>query len=57
MDVGETIKELPVNEWTVWEMFEEMCKIEQDTVFKLKKLGLSFSHLISEKLAIDLKLC
>ena len=28
MDMDATIKGLPVNEQTVWEMFEENCKIE-----------------------------
>lgn len=41
MDMDATIKELPVNEQTVREMFEEICKIElnDDVFFSFRSIG------------------
>jgi len=41
MDMDATIKGLPVNEQTVREMFEEICKIklEDDVTFRLRSIG------------------
>lgn len=41
MDMDATIKEMPVNEQTVWEMFEEICKIEleDEVTFSVRSIG------------------
>ncbi|MCM1268437.1 MAG: nucleotidyl transferase AbiEii/AbiGii toxin family protein [Bacteroidales bacterium] len=41
MDMDATIKGLPLNEQTVWEMFEEICKIEldDDVAFRFQSIG------------------
>ena len=41
MDMDATIKGFPVNERTVWEMFEEICKIElaDDVTFSFRSIG------------------
>lgn len=41
MDMDATIKGLPVNEQTIWEMFEEICKIEldDDVTFGFRSIG------------------
>jgi predicted nucleotidyltransferase component of viral defense system len=41
MDMDATIKGLPVNEQTIREMFEEICKIEldDDVIFEFRRIG------------------
>lgn len=41
MDMDATIKGLPVNELTIWEMFDEICKIElnDDVIFNFRSIG------------------